>query len=158
MVSEPSVRSTVSPPLYIISLIRQDPHGKTFTFLRRLFLGGRYRLFGTCLLCGAVLIGGVKRIASVSQIIVPFMAVIYIVFVLSLVICNITAVPAAFKTIVVAAFTPKAITGGAVGSMLVAMQRVLPAVSFPMKQDLVAHRSPLLPQRQKSRYVRDLSA
>ena len=61
----------------------------------------------------AVLIGGVKRIASVSQIIVPFMAVIYIVFVLSLVICNITAVPAAFKTIVVAAFTPKAITGGA---------------------------------------------
>ena len=71
----------------------------------------------------AVLIGGVKRIASVSQIIVPFMAVIYIVFVLSLVICNITAVPAAFKTIVVAAFTPKAITGGAVGSMLVAMQK-----------------------------------
>ena len=71
----------------------------------------------------AVLIGGVKRIASVSQIIVPFMAVIYIVFVLSLVICNITAVPAAFKTIMVAAFTPKAITGGAVGSMLVAMQK-----------------------------------
>ena len=71
----------------------------------------------------AVLIGGVKRIASVNQIIVPFMAVIYIVFVLSLVICNITAVPAAFKTIVVAAFTPKAITGGAVGSMLVAMQK-----------------------------------
>lgn len=71
----------------------------------------------------AVLIGGVKRIASVSQIIVPFMAVIYIVFVLSLVIYNITAVPAAFKTIVVAAFTPKAITGGAVGSMLVAMQK-----------------------------------
>lgn len=71
----------------------------------------------------AVLIGGVKRIASVSQIIVPFMAVIYIVFVLILVICNITVVPAAFKTIVVAAFTPKAITGGAVGSMLVAMQK-----------------------------------
>ena len=71
----------------------------------------------------AVLIGGVKRIASVSQIIVPFMAVIYIVFVLSLVICNITAVPAAFKTIVVAAFDPKAVTGGIVGSMLVAMQK-----------------------------------
>ncbi len=71
----------------------------------------------------AVLIGGVKRIASVSQIIVPFMAVIYIVFVLILVICNISEVPAAFKTIVVAAFTPKAITGGAVGSMLVAMQK-----------------------------------
>lgn len=71
----------------------------------------------------AVLIGGVKRIASVSQIIVPFMAVIYIVFVLILVICNISAVPAAFKTIVTAAFTPRAVTGGVVGSMLVAMQK-----------------------------------
>ena len=71
----------------------------------------------------AVLIGGVKRIASVSQIIVPFMAVIYIIIVLILVICNISAVPAAFKTIVTAAFTPKAVTGGVVGSMLVAMQK-----------------------------------
>ena len=71
----------------------------------------------------AVLIGGVKRIASVSQIIVPFMAIIYFVFAIILVLCNITAVPAAFKTIVVAAFTPKAVTGGMVGSMLVAMQK-----------------------------------
>ena len=43
----------------------------------------------------AVLIGGVKRIASVSQIVVPFMAVIYVVFVIVLIACNITAVPAA---------------------------------------------------------------
>lgn len=71
----------------------------------------------------AVLIGGVKRIASVSQIIVPFMAIIYVVFVLMLVITNITKVPAAFVTIIEAAFSPKAITGGAVGSMLVAMQK-----------------------------------
>ncbi len=71
----------------------------------------------------AVLIGGVKRIASVSQVIVPFMAVIYIVFVLILVICNITEVPAAVVTIVKAAFNPKAVTGGVVGSMLVAMQK-----------------------------------
>ena len=71
----------------------------------------------------AVLIGGVKRIASVSQIIVPFMAIIYVVFVLILVITNITKVPAAFVTIIEAAFSPKAITGGAVGSMLIAMQK-----------------------------------
>lgn len=71
----------------------------------------------------AVLIGGVKRIASVSQIIVPFMAIIYVVFVLLLVITNITKVPVAFVTIIEAAFSPKAITGGAVGSMLVAMQK-----------------------------------
>ena len=71
----------------------------------------------------AVLIGGVKRIASVSQIIVPFMAIIYVVFVIILVICNITEVPAAIVTIVKAAFNPKAVTGGVVGSMIVAMQK-----------------------------------
>ena len=71
----------------------------------------------------AVLIGGVKRIASVSQIVVPFMAVIYVVFVIVLIACNITAVPAAFQVIVKAAFSPRAVTGGAVGSMLVAMQK-----------------------------------
>ncbi len=71
----------------------------------------------------AVLIGGVKRIASVSQIIVPFMAIIYFVFVGILIICNIHEVPAAFATIVKAAFNPKAVTGGVVGSMIVAMQK-----------------------------------
>lgn len=71
----------------------------------------------------AVLIGGVKRIASVSQIVVPFMAVIYVVFVIVLIVCNITAIPAAFQVIVKAAFSPRAVTGGAVGSMLVAMQK-----------------------------------
>ena len=70
-----------------------------------------------------VLIGGVKRIASVSQVVVPFMAIIYVLFVAVLVIANITRVPAAFKIIVQAAFSPRAITGGAVGSMLVAMQK-----------------------------------
>ena len=71
----------------------------------------------------AVLIGGVKRIASVSQIIVPFMAIIYVVFVIILVICNITEVPAAIVTIVKAAFNPRAVTGGVAGSMIVAMQK-----------------------------------
>ena len=71
----------------------------------------------------AVLIGGVKRIAGVSQIVVPFMAVIYVAFVLMLVICNIKEVPAAFVVIVKAAFSPRAVTGGAVGTMLVAMQK-----------------------------------
>ncbi len=71
----------------------------------------------------AVLIGGVKRIASVSQIIVPFMAIIYFIFAIILILFNINEVPAAFVTIVTAAFTPKAVTGGIVGSILVAMQK-----------------------------------
>ena len=71
---------------------------------------------------GAVLIGGIKRIASVSQIVVPFMAVAYFVFALILIICNITKVPAAVVTVVQGAFHPRAVTGGVVGSMFVAMQ------------------------------------
>ena len=72
---------------------------------------------------GAVLIGGIKRIASVSQIIVPFMAIIYFVFALTLVVCNITKIPEAAVIIVKAAFNPQAVAGGITGSMLVAMQK-----------------------------------
>lgn len=70
-----------------------------------------------------VLIGGIKRIANVSQIVVPFMAVIYIVLSLLLIICNITAIPQAIMTIVKGAFQPRAVTGGIVGSVIVAMQK-----------------------------------
>ncbi len=69
-----------------------------------------------------VVIGGIKRIASVAQVVVPFMAVIYVVFALLLVLTNITKIPAAVAVVVESAFSPKAVTGGAVGSMLVAMQ------------------------------------
>lgn len=70
-----------------------------------------------------VLIGGIKRIANVSQIVVPFMAIIYVVFCLVLLICNVKAIPDAVVTIVKAAFEPAAVTGGAVGSLMVAMQK-----------------------------------
>lgn len=70
-----------------------------------------------------VLIGGIKRIANVSQIIVPFMAIIYFAFAAILIIGNITAVPNAIAVIVKAAFSPKAVTGGVVGSIFVAMQK-----------------------------------
>ena len=71
----------------------------------------------------AILIGGIQRIATVSQIIVPFMAVIYIVFSVALILCNLGQVPTAIVTIVKGAFNPQAVTGGAVGSMIVSMQK-----------------------------------
>ena len=70
----------------------------------------------------AVLIGGVKRISKVSQAVVPFMAIIYVVFCVTLLICNIGEVPAAIAVIVKGAFNPKAVTGGVVGTVLIAMQ------------------------------------
>ncbi len=75
-------------------------------------------------LCVAlVLIGGIKRIANVSQIVVPFMAIIYVVLSVILIIYNITEVPAAIVTVVKGAFNPKAVTGGVVGTMIIAMQK-----------------------------------
>ena len=71
---------------------------------------------------GIVLIGGIKRIATVSEVIVPFMAILYFVTILILMLTNVTAVPAAFGTIIKGAFDPAAVTGGVVGGIFVAMQ------------------------------------
>lgn len=70
-----------------------------------------------------VLIGGIKRIAHVAQVIVPFMAVLYIGFSVGLLIFNYQEIPNAISTIIKGAFQPSAITGGIVGSMIVAMQK-----------------------------------
>lgn len=70
-----------------------------------------------------VLIGGIQRIASVSQVIVPFMAIIYVVICVALLIFNFREIPDAVVVIVKGAFNPKAVTGGIVGSMIVAMQK-----------------------------------
>ena len=70
-----------------------------------------------------VIIGGLKRIAKVSEIIVPFMAVLYIVCGLAIIICNITKVPGAVATIVECAFNPQAIGGGAVGITIVTVMQ-----------------------------------
>ncbi len=75
-------------------------------------------------LCVAlVLIGGIKRIANVAQLVVPFMAIIYFVLCLILLLCNISDIPAAISVIVKGAFNPSAVTGGVVGSVIVAMQK-----------------------------------
>ena len=72
---------------------------------------------------GFVVLGGIQRIAKVSEVIVPFMAVLYVGLALIIIITNITAVPAALASIVKSAFTGSALAGGAVGSMFVAMQK-----------------------------------
>ena len=70
-----------------------------------------------------VVIGGIKRIASVTTIIVPFMAVTYVAVCLAIIIYNIKDFPAAIVTIVQSAFGVKAVAGGALGAMMVAMQK-----------------------------------
>lgn len=70
-----------------------------------------------------VLIGGIKRIANVSQVVVPFMAVIYVILSVILLLCNVKEIPQAIGMIVKGAFQPSAVTGGIVGTMIIAMQK-----------------------------------
>lgn len=62
-----------------------------------------------------VFIGGVKRIASVTEKVVPFMALLYVVGALIVIFANVTKVPQAFGQIFVGAFNPQAVTGGVIG-------------------------------------------
>lgn len=74
--------------------------------------------------CAAlVIIGGLKRISQISQIVVPFMAVAYVLCCLILMACNVKAIPAAVVEIVRSAFGMDAVAGGALGAMMVAMQK-----------------------------------
>ena len=75
------------------------------------------------LLVGMVLLGGIKRIGSVSEKLVPFMALFYIVLALGVVILNIGRVPAVFHDIVYGAFNPSAVTGGVIGSFFLSMKK-----------------------------------
>ena len=72
---------------------------------------------------GLVVIGGIQRISKVSQVVVPFMAVLYVVLALIIMVTHITAIPGAIVTIVKSAFTGSALAGGAMGTMVVAMQK-----------------------------------
>ena len=66
---------------------------------------------------GAVLLGGVRRIGKTTEKLVPFAAVGYILLCLLVISRNLTALPGAFLSIVKGAFSPRAVTGGAVGSL-----------------------------------------
>ena len=70
-----------------------------------------------------VIIGGLKRIAKVSTYIVPIMAIVYVVACMLLLLLNFSHVTSAIETIARAAFNPSAVTGGAVGSIFIAMQK-----------------------------------
>lgn len=74
-------------------------------------------------LVGLVIIGGIKRIASVTEKIVPLMAVIYVLACLTIIIMNLQHVGTAVSEIVSGAFTPKAGLGGMIGVLLVGFQR-----------------------------------
>ena len=74
-------------------------------------------------LCVAlVIIGGIKRISTVAQVVVPFMALLYVVVVLIILFTHLSAIPGAIVEIVQSAFGLRAAAGGTLGSILIAMQ------------------------------------
>ena len=92
-------------------------------------LGNSYScatIFGSILLAfmvGMVVIGGLKRIAKVSEKVIPLMVVLYVAFSLVLVCCNLGKIPSAIGTIVSSAFGLQAAAGGALGAIIAAMQK-----------------------------------
>ena len=74
-------------------------------------------------LVGLILLGGIKRIGRVSEKLVPFMAVFYIILALGVILLNIKRVPNVFYQIFYGAFNPSAVTGGIVGSFFLSMQK-----------------------------------
>ena len=74
-------------------------------------------------LLALILLGGIKRIGQVTEKLVPFMALFYVVLALGVVILNINHVPAVFKEIVEGAFSPASVTGGVVGIFFMSMKK-----------------------------------
>ncbi len=89
------------------------------------FLGDKGWLFGLAMaiLVGAVIIGGIKSIARVTQTIVPFMALLYISLALVVILANYDRLPGALVSIVTGAFSPEGAQGGAIGVLILGFRR-----------------------------------
>ena len=74
-------------------------------------------------LVALILLGGVKRIGQVTEKLVPFMALLYIVLSVGIVLFRLQNLPMVFKNIFEGAFKPAAVTGGAVGSLFMSMKK-----------------------------------
>ena len=70
-----------------------------------------------------ILLGGIKRIGQVTEKLVPFMALLYIVLAIGVILLNLNVVPSVFASIIEGAFHPSAVTGGVVGSLFLSMKK-----------------------------------
>lgn len=74
-------------------------------------------------LVALVLLGGIKRIGKVTEKLVPFMALLYLILAIGVILLNANHIPSVFISIFKGAFSPSAVTGGVIGSMLVSMKK-----------------------------------
>jgi AGCS family alanine or glycine:cation symporter len=88
---------------------------------------------------GVVIIGGIKRIARVTDKLVPFMAVFYVTCCLIVLAANMSAIPEAFRLIFAGAFSPEGVTGGIVGVLIVGVQRAAFSNEAGLGSAAIAH-------------------
>ncbi|MEO0529223.1 MAG: alanine/glycine:cation symporter family protein [Planctomycetota bacterium] len=105
------------------------------------WLEGREWVYGAVLvvMVGIVIIGGIKRIASTAEKVVPLMCGVYVVAALTILGMNATAIPAAFGTIFDQAFTPDAAFGGFLGVMVVGIKRAVFSNEAGIGSAAIAH-------------------
>ena len=96
-----------------------------FVHLSDTFISNMNLIIGllVAMIVAMVLLGGVKRIGSVSEKLVPFMAVFYVVLSIGVVVLNYRHLPYVFTSIFEGAFRPEAFTGGVIGSLFVSMKK-----------------------------------
>lgn len=108
-----TITTAIDAALLNFHVIRQDNVG-----MLNLVLG----IF-IMMLVALILLGGVKRIGRVTEKLVPFMAMLYIVLGVGVILLNIEKVPEVFGMIIQGAFRPAAVSGGVIGSAFLAMQK-----------------------------------
>ena len=126
------------------------------------FLEGQDHLYGIIMavLVGAVIIGGIQRIAQVAEKIVPTMCAIFVLACLIILLMRAGDIPAAFASIISGAFNPDAMFGGALGVLALGFKRAAfsneagigsaaiahsaAKVPYPMQEGIVAALEPLI--------------
>ena len=75
------------------------------------------------ILVALVLLGGIKRIGQVTERLVPFMALLYLILAIGVILLNANRIPTVFASIFEGAFSPSAVTGGVIGTMFTSMKK-----------------------------------
>lgn len=101
----------------------------------------------------AVIIGGIKSIARVTEKIVPFMAIFYCVFAIIVILMNFSSVPTAIGNIFSGAFTGEGVAGGALGALIIGFQRAVFSNEAGIGSASIAHSAVRTPEPVTEGYV-----
>lgn len=108
-----TITTAIDSALYNYGILSKDSVS-VFNLVLGIILAG---------LLALILLGGVKRIGQVTEKLVPFMALLYVVLAVGVILLHIQNVPAVFASIIQGAFHPSAVTGGIVGSFFLSMKK-----------------------------------